>query len=322
MTKLIIDTDPGVDDSQAIAFAITHPDIDLIGLTTVFGNADVELTTRNALAVLRQFGRSDIPVAQGAGQPLVITKRAAPDFVHGNDGIGNLDLPIPLSKPIDESAVEFILRSANEHAGELVIVAIGPLTNIAKALEQDPSLPSKLKQLIVMGGAVHVPGNVSPVAEANFANDPHAADKVCSADWPLSIIGLDVTMQIALRDSHFSNLRDNAGKIGEFLWQSSRFYVDFYTQSGALDVGEPACAMHDASALVYLSNPELFQTHSFVARVAATGVAEGQLICAAPNEQYFLTHWEDLPTLNAALHVDSQAVLSTFMNTLLEYPHG
>jgi len=239
MHKIIIDTDPGIDDAQAIALAIAHPDIELLGLTTVFGNADIDTTTRNALTVLEQFNQAQIPVAKGAAAPLQIERYPAPDFVHGADGLGNVNLALP---------------------------------------SLDPQLPDKVKRLVVMGGTVSAPGNVSPVAEANFIGDPHAADIVCGQDWPLTIIGLDVTMQTAITDSLLQKLRSEAGQIGEFLWHSSRFYVDFYSNLSQPLANEPACAMHDASAVINVVCPELFETVSGIARVVVSGIAQGQLI--------------------------------------------
>ncbi len=317
MHKLIIDTDPGVDDAQAIAFALAHPDINLLGLTTVFGNADIETTTHNALMVLEQFGASGVVVAKGASQPLEITRYPAPDFVHGQDGMGNLNLPKPKAKPLNQSAAEFIVEQANQSPGQITLVAIGPLTNIALALKLDPTLPQKLKKLIVMGGSVDAPGNVSPVAEANFINDPHAADVVCGQDWPLTVIGLDVTMQIALTDTMLARLRDHAGAMGDFLWRSSRFYVDFYSTLPQPVAAERACAMHDASAVVYVVKPELFRCVTGVARVANSGVAQGQLILSREPRPYLLPHWEDRVNVQAATQVDAAAVLTTFVNTLV-----
>ena len=196
MHKIIIDTDPGIDDAQAIAFAIAHPDIDLLGLTTVFGNASIDITSRNALKLLEIFGRADIPVAQGASKPLKQDRLPSPDFVHGIDGLGNLNLDAPKTTLQSQSAVQFIIEAVNLNPGEITLVAVGPLTNIAEAVALDPSLPSKVKGLIVMGGNIDEAGNVSPVAEANFLGDPHAADIVCAHDWPLKVIGLVVTLQV------------------------------------------------------------------------------------------------------------------------------
>ena len=317
--KIIIDTDPGIDDAQAIAYAIAHPELELMALTTVFGNASVDVTTRNALSVLEKFDALGVEVARGASSPLRIERFPSPDFVHGVDGMGNLDIAPKQLAEHELGAAEYIVQAANQNLGELTVVAIGPLTNIAKALSLDPELPTKLKRLIVMGGTVSAPGNVSPVAEANFINDPHAADLVCSQNWPLSIVGLDVTMKIALTDSHFDELKQKAGSAGEFLWQSSRYYVDFYSSLPTPISNERACAMHDASALVFLTNPELFTMSKGVARVATSGVAMGQLISANSSEKYLLPHWQNLPDIDWAVQVESGQVLNCFLNTLVQY---
>ena len=319
MHKVILDTDPGIDDAQAIAFAIAHPEIELLGLTTVFGNAAIDITTRNALTVLEHFNRPGIPVAKGADGPLEIDRYPAPDFVHGHDGMGNLNLNPPVGKAVSETAAEFIVRVANEQVGEITVIAVGPLTNLAHALSLDPELPSKLKGLVVMGGTIDAPGNVSPVAEANFINDPHAANMVCGQGWPLTVIGLDVTMKTALTDSVFAKLQKEAGDIGDFLWKSSRFYVDFYSALSEKISDERACAMHDASALVYLVRPQLFECHSGAACVAESGVAIGQLILDRGCEPYLLPYWNERPDIRAAMQVDDQAVLDCFVSTLVDY---
>lgn len=325
MHKIIIDTDPGIDDAQAIAFAVAHPAIELLGLTTVFGNAAVDITSRNALSILEILGCPEIPVAVGAAEPLTQARLPAPDFVHGKDGIGNLNLAAPSSSAIDESAAEFIVRMANQHPGEITLVAIGPLTNIALAVSLDPQLPTKLKQLIVMGGTVDAPGNVTPLAEANFFNDPHAANQVLAHDWPVVLIGLDVTMQTLLTDEHFAQLRDNAGSMGKFLWDSSRFYIDFYTSRFTARGEKPAvpsCAMHDASAVVYVVAPDSFEVLSGPAIVVEDGPAAGQLALDRKGDPYALPHWEDLPSSHAAIAVDGQAVVTLFLQTLLDADHS
>lgn len=325
MQKIILDTDPGIDDAQAIAFVVAHPELDLLGLTTVFGNADIETTTKNALIILDKFGCPTVPVAKGAGQPLVQARMPAPDFVHGGDGLGNLDLAKSKNTALDESAAEFIVRMANQYPSEISLVAVGPLTNIAAAVKLDPSLPSKLKELVVMGGTVHRFGNVSPVAEANFINDPHAADIVCGFDWPLRIIGLDVTLDVMLQDSDLAQLRDKAGQSGQFIWDTSRFYVDFYTaDQNLLSESNPErrCAMHDASAVVYLVERNAFSFTSGVARVAPDGFATGQLIIdRKPNSDgnYALPFWQNRPSVEAAMQVDSERVRAAFLNTIIQH---
>lgn len=320
MQNIIIDTDPGIDDAQAIAFAIAHPEINLLGLSTVFGNATIDITTRNALKILELFGRPDIPVAQGASQPLVQERMASPEIVHGADGLGNLDLAAPSGQSIDETAAEFIVRMVDAQPGEVSLVAIGPLTNIAQALVLDPSLPSKTKELVIMGGTVDEPGNVSPVAEANFLGDPHAADIVFSQDWPATIIGLDVTHSTLLRDRDFVKLRDHAKGTGRLLWDSSRFYIDFYsTERDLSGDDERSCAMHDASTVVYLIERDAFECASGSARVVNEGVAVGQLIVDRAGHEYPLPHWQDRPVVRAAMKVDSERVRKTFIDTIVDY---
>lgn len=321
MHKIIIDTDPGIDDAQAIAFAIAHPDIELLGLTTVFGNADVSITTNNALLLLDLFARPNIPVAGGEGKPLQQAKFPPADFVHGADGLGNLNLPSSDRKALDESAAEFIVRLANEQPGEITIVAIGPLTNIAKAVMLDPQLPSKIKQLVIMGGTIDEPGNVSPIAEANFINDPHAADIVLSHDWPATLIGLDVTHKVMLTDGNLKELKDKAKKTGQFLWDSSRFYVDFYVNRRGPEEQdlERSCAMHDASAVVYVVAPDAFEVVSGAARVITDGVAIGQVAIDRKGNEYLVSHWDDRPNTHAAMQLDAERVRRVFLDALIEH---
>jgi len=320
MQKIILDTDPGIDDAQAIAFAIAHPDIELLGLTCVFGNASVDITTRNALITLNQFGQSSIPVAQGAAKPLQQKRYPSPDFVHGQDGLGNLHLSPASNSAIDETAAEFIVRLVNQQPNEISLVAIGPLTNIAQAVRLDPQLPSKVKELVIMGGTLNHIGNVTPHAEANFFNDPHAADEVLAHDWPAHIIGLDVTLQTLLREEHLAQIRKHAGSAGEFLWNSGQFYLDFYTKNLPLkDAQQRSCAMHDASALVYLVERDSFEFVNGATRVISEGIATGQLSMDQKGIPYLLPYWEARPAANVALRVDFARVLELFITTLTSY---
>lgn len=318
MKKVILDTDPGIDDAQAIAFALAHPELEVLGLTTVFGNAFVDLTTRNAVLLLEQFGHPDIPVARGAAVPLEQTPFPPADFVHGADGLGNLNLSDPSGSAIDASAAEFIVEQTRLDPGNISLIAVGPLTNIAQAVKLDPTLPSRVRELIVMGGTMDEPGNVTPLAEANFHNDPHAADQLLAHDWPVTVIGLDVTHQILLGDSDLSRLRDGGGEVGRFLWESSRFYVDFYTRKGAAShVSEPSCAMHDAAAVVYAVRPDLFEIVSGPSRVVADGMAAGQFAMDRKGYDYARDDWRGRPACHAAMRVDAEAVRSLFIESLL-----
>ena len=194
MTKYIIDTDPGTDDAVAFIDALNSPELDVLALTTVGGNASLEDTTRNALDLMAHLGRPDMPVYKGADTPLTGEFPFAYDF-HGPGGL-SISLPDSGSTPHPQSAVDYIHDAARDHSGELVILALGPLTNIAQALIDRPDLRDHIKELIVMGGAVEVPGNITPYAEFNTYCDPRAANVVFQSGVPVTLIGLDVCRQV------------------------------------------------------------------------------------------------------------------------------
>lgn len=326
--QVILDTDPGVDDAMAIALCIAHPEIELLALTTVFGNVSVDQSTRNAQYVLDVFGATNVSVAKGLGKPIVQPPLPHSESVHGGDGLGNCwDASRVLNKQAKHAeldslpAAEYIIAQAKQHPGQITLIAIGPLSNVAKALEIEPKLPELLRSLIIMGGALDEPGNVSPVAEANFLNDPHAADQVLAVDWPACVIGLDVTHRIMVTDTHLGTLRDKAGETGKLLWDSSRFYVDFYVGKGAAkDSEEPACAMHDAAAVLYLLMPKAFDLITGRTRVVDSGIAVGQLTCDRKGYEYALPHWKG-GTSNTAIAtaVNDESVRQEFLNCLINH---
>ena len=323
MHRVILDTDPGIDDAMAIAFALCHPDIELLALTTVFGNVSVEQSTRNARYLLECFGADEVAVARGAAVPSVQAPLPHAHFVHGADGLGNVHPAEELhyragtrhARLARSEAADFIVETAREMPGELVLVAIGPLTNVAAALAREPELPSLVRELIVMGGALDEPGNVSPLAEANFWNDPHAADAVFGADWPATVVGLDVTHRIMVHDEHLAQLRDEAGETGDLLWRSSRFYVDFYAARAG--DGVRACAMHDAAALVHVIMPEAFERVTGGARVVPDGMAAGQLALDRSGHDYPMPHWSGRPGTAVCTAVDAARVRACFLEAIV-----
>ncbi len=194
MTKYIIDTDPGTDDAVAFINALNSPELDVIALTTVGGNANLDDTTSNALDLMALLGRSDMPVYRGADTPLTGEFEYAYDF----HGPGGLSVPIPESQSATrpEPAAAYIQEAALRRSGDLVIIALGPLTNVGQALIDRPDLRDHVKEIIVMGGAVEVPGNITPHAEFNTYCDPRAANVVFESGAPVSLIGLDVCRQV------------------------------------------------------------------------------------------------------------------------------
>lgn len=304
--KVIIDTDPGIDDAMAILLALNHPQIEVLGLTTVFGNLHVDGATQNALDLLEQFGAEHIPVAKGADKPLEKLLSGFPDFVHGAKGLGDVTIARAKQKHVDLSAAEFIVEQVLKYPEQVTICAIAPLTNLALALQLEPKIATLVKQVVIMGGAIRVNGNVSPVAEANIHNDPHAADLVLNAGWPVTLVGLDVTLKVIL-NNHFMTEVKNASPKGELLYNITRFYDKFYRNANGYD----GFACHDATALVYITNPELFTCEQGPVRVGTdqNNLSAGMTIFDAkmnygPNKH----HWSDKPKINVCLDIDHEKI--------------
>ena len=242
----LLDCDTGIDDSFAIAWLATHPGVDLVGVTSVFGNTVSRQAARNSLDLLDLLGRGDVPVTVGAETTLRGEGRYGAPHIHGRNGVGEVELPRANRDPEqDESAAEMIVRLARKHEGELSIVAVGPLTNLALALALDPELPRRVKQLTLMGGAALVPGNDSPRTEANITNDVEAAAAVFAAEWNVTSVGLDVTMRNVLEEEHQAQLLAASHPAARAIGQMLPIYFEFYRTT---HLGRVACAMHDPLA--------------------------------------------------------------------------
>lgn len=251
--KLLIDTDPGIDDAMAILYAALHPGIELVGLTSVFGNVTVEQATRNALHLVERAGLN-IPVAEGAGKPMVLPPFTPSHHVHGPEGFGTLPAATPALRAVDETAAAFLVRMAREHAGELMLCPVGPITNVADAIRLDPEFATNVKKIVFMGGALDVRGNVSAAAEANTWHDPHALDIVLASGADITMVGLDVTLQILLNEPDFAELASLHPAHGGFLQEISTFYLDFYRS-----IGLTGCGLHDPMAVMACVEPDLFR---------------------------------------------------------------
>lgn len=304
--KIIIDTDPGIDDAMAILFAFASPEVEVVGLTTIYGNVHTALATQNALRLAEFAGRPQTPVAHGADKPLVIPFDEAPEIVHGADGLGNTHQPPPHGQPIDRSAAQFLVETIMAHPGEITLVPIGPLTNLALALKLEPRIAQHVAEVVVMGGAATVNGNVNPAAEANIWHDPHAADKVFTAGWPVTMVGLDVTMATQMDETYLAGLR--ASRTGEFIFQVSRFYQQFHKLAHGID----ACHTHDPSAIAYLIDPSLFTTERGPIRVVTEGIAMGQTLMDRRREWLTPNAWSDMPEVNVCVGVDSARLLELY----------
>ncbi|MCK9861381.1 nucleoside hydrolase [Paenibacillus sp. ATY16] len=261
-TRIILDVDTGIDDALAILYALLSPEIHVEGLTTGFGNINVEQATENTLRLIKLANCGyEVPVAAGASGPLKREYAGPVPHIHGYNGIGDAEIPPTEQRPLKESAAEFIVRKAHELPGELVVITVGRMTNLALALSLDPSISGKIRQVVVMGGTVFAPGNVTPVSEANLWGDPEAAQQVFRSEVPLTIVGLDVTLETRLSKGHLAQLRqlapDNKRPIVDFLHTSLEKYFDFYLQTNQY-LGE--CPMHDPLAVLVAVNPSLVNT--------------------------------------------------------------
>lgn len=324
--KVIFDTDPGVDDAMALYYALAHPDLNVVGITTTFGNVDVEQAATNALYLSALAGRQ-IPVTVGMAQPLVKNAEPPPDFIHGADGLGNLPHRLATAGTLDpRSSAQFIVDMARQFPGELTLVAVGPLGNLATSLQLAPDLPTLVREVVLMGGAVLESGNVSPVAEANIWNDPHAADAVFTAGWPLTMVGLDVTHQVILPLSLFRQIAEHHQHIAtDTLYHAVAFYSGFYSAYDAAVGQITGCYGHDVLAFVVLTHPELFTLQSGRVRVAVDGLAQGQTMMQRKAVCYPQHGWhDDIPHTQVCMRVQTQAckavIEAVLMRDWLQHP--
>ncbi len=302
--KIIIDTDPGIDDAMAVFLALGAPELDLIGLTTVYGNVDVDLATVNALRLLEIGGRPDIPVAAGAPQPLASAYHGPVPEIHGEDGQGNLFLPPPLASAVSQSAAEFIVAQVLAHPGEITVVAIGPLTNLALALQLEPQIAGLVREIVIMGGNAFVPGNASPAAEANILNDPDAADIVFGASWPVTMVGLDVTHKVHMTRAQIAVCAEHSSPLGRHVAEIAPLYCDFYFGSYGMD----GIYVHDSSAVAYVINPALFTVEQWPIRVdTSPGIGRGK---TWPNTASWVhPNWKGRPPVTICTDVDGPGVV-------------
>ncbi len=275
-TKLIIDTDPGVDDALAIALAALSPDVDLLGVTSVFGNVPLERTTSNARRLLELFGRTDVPVAAGAARPLVYSKPRDAKEVHGGDGLSGHSYTLPeATRPLEERDAVRLMLDLLETSDEPVTIApIGPLTNIAALLAAHPGAAAKIARLVIMGGGVTF-GNSTTAAEFNIWSDPEAARRVLvEEDVPVVLVPLDLTHRCAVDGEWLAKLA-SSGPVGAVLEGLTSTYRQHYTRV----FGEDRMVMHDAVAVAEAISPGILHTETYRVDVdCGLGPARGQTL--------------------------------------------
>ena len=312
--KIIIDTDPGVDDTMAIYFALRSPQIDVIGLTTIFGNVDVDLATVNALRILEIAGRTDVPVVKGAHNPLTRPYSGPVPFVHGDDGQGNTYQDPPKSHIIDGTAAQYIVERIMGNPGEITLVPIGPLTNLALALHLEPRIADEVKEVILMGGNALCPGNATPAAEANIHNDPEAADLVFSAAWPVTMVGLDVTHQVNMNNNVLKSFGHTKDLLAEHISKIIGFYRDFSEMMNKIN----GIYVHDSSAIAFLLDRSLFETSKWPIKVdISDGVGRGKTWPSIGDTDQegnsALLPWKGRPKVNVCIDVEGEQVINLLL---------
>ena len=300
--KIIIDTDPGIDDAMAIHMAFADPRIDIVGMTTIFGNVTTGQATRNALHLAEMASYATV-VAGGSAIPRQRDAAPPADFVHGPEGFGNHPAPTPNQRADERSAAAFLCESCAAAPGEIIICAVGPLTNLAAALDHDPAVAENVGRVVVMGGSAAYHGNVTACAEANIWNDPHAADRVFAADWHVTMVGLDVTEKTQCTPQDFETIAAAAPRIGGFLESAAEFYFDFHQAK----LGRRICFMHDPSAVIAITDPDLFGFEHAPITVICEGDEIGRTV---PGE-------DGRRAVAIAMEVDSQAVRRRFLDTMM-----
>jgi purine nucleosidase len=251
MTDLIFDCDTGIDDALAILYGAGNG-ARYVACTVTHGNVPVHVGTRNTITILDTVGLTDVPVHQGAARPMAQPLLTA-EFVHGEDGLGDAGITASAREPAGTLAAAEIVRLARSRPGELTLVAVGPLTNIGLALLLEPRLPELVDRVVVMGGAVGVPGNASETGEANVWHDPEAAQLVLDAPWDVVLVGLEITMSTQLPQDALARLKDSADPRAQLTWRLVQHYLDVYEEV----LGERTCVLHDPLAMALALDPEL-----------------------------------------------------------------
>ncbi len=320
---LVLDVDTGIDDAFGLLFALAQPSVRLLGVASVAGNVDLGKATRNTRAVLALAGRADIPVWPGCGAPLLRMSEDA-SIIHGQTGLGYAVLPEPPPEAAPTHAIDAILAAARDHAGELVLVATGPLTNIAAALLRDPELPRRLKRFVIMGGAFREAGNVTPTAEFNVWYDPEAARIVFRAFGgegaaPLVAVGLDVTNKTLLFETDLAALAQRCAGLSRapallrFLGDSARQYFELMEKRRR----GRRLVMHDPLAIAAAIDPTLIVTEAAAVDVEISGQLTSGMTVAD-----WRGVWKRAPNAQVATEVDAPRFIAAFLDGMERLARG
>jgi len=267
MTKrILIDTDPGIDDALAILLALASPELKLEGLSVVHGNCSADQGTINALSILELAKATHIPVAKGCQLPLVQPSLLAPE-THGDTGLGYAKLPRPRTRPSAQHGCDYLIEQILSAPGEITLVAIGPLTNLALAMRKEPRIIGAVKEIFIMGAAIRHEGNTTPLAEFNTYVDPHAAHIVFHSGAPIILTPLDVTYDCILTEADVQRLQKIDSPIPTFIADATRFYMEFHDEYQKIK----GCIINDALTLALTYMPDLCDYQELYVDVDTTG---------------------------------------------------
>ena len=300
--KVIFDTDPGIDDAMALLYLHACANLKLLGITTIYGNASIENCTNNTLFLCEQFGVA-APVYRGTDRSLTGEKPGNyPDFVHGKNGLAGIDVKVSEKSVEDQDASSFLVESTKANPSEITIIAVARLTNIALAINKDPTFASRVKEIIFMGGAANCEGNVTTWAEANIVGDPEAASVVFNSGIPLVMVGLDVTLLTRMSQGFLDSLTSGMAQQKDLLLSINKVYASYYKTSQDWD----EFPVHDSSAIAYAHNLNMF------------GTEHGRLSCILDGEQRGRTVFAPGPSGNhrVCLSVDSNAMLDDYLRNV------
>jgi inosine-uridine nucleoside N-ribohydrolase len=318
--KIIFDTDPGTDDALALMLALNSPEVDVLAITVVPGNVTAAMGLENALRMVSLANRCDIPVARGAQHPL-FQKLITAEFWHGRNGLANIELPPSKCKVDSRFGPDVIIQLVHASPHEITLVLVGPLTNIALAVEKDPSIVPLVKEVILMGGSISG-GNVNAAAEANIYNDPEAAQIVFQAGWPLTMVGLEVGDKALFTPKYLDQLGQTHGPINDFIYSVLKFLVDL---SGTF--GVPGSPMYDPSAVAVAVDSTLVkvqemhvdvETRGEFTRGETVGNRHGQVERNVVRGDRYVIEGVDKVTPNAkvCVDVDSDRFLQLFVSRI------
>lgn len=309
--KVLYDVDPGCDDSTMIMMSLGSDELDVVGVTTTYGNAAIEYTTRNALAILEFANRLDVPVARGCGRPFVGDANIPfepddVDAVHGTNGL-TWDVSEPAGEAIDTHAADFIVEQAREHEGELSIAAVGPQTNLALALAKEPELPQLVDQIYFMGGSAKAPGNTTPLAELNIYKDPESASRVMQEAHP-RMVGVYATNQTYAPFELIDEFADRGGP-----YQKISQILDYYPRDALDRFGQAnGPVVHDSLVAADLIGDVIDFEEYYVEVGTDEGYCRGATII---DERGVI--WEDEePNAELAVSVDTDAYIEILRETL------